>query len=76
MDGNADADAPADDRVSAAVAAAFPDRAVAALGATGPSWNDDNRTVSVEFADGGAAYLKAVVAGDGSAVARERAALD
>jgi aminoglycoside phosphotransferase (APT) family kinase protein len=62
-----------DSRVASALEAAFPGRGVADVRATGPSWNDANRTVGVEFADGGTVYLKVAADGDGSRVARERA---
>ncbi|MFC4552501.1 MULTISPECIES: phosphotransferase family protein [Halorussus] len=65
-----------DERLAAALDAAFTDREVTELGSTGPSWNDHNRTVRVEFADGRAAYLKYATDGDGSRVARERAVLE
>ena len=65
-----------DERLSAALDAAFPDREVAELRSTGPSWNDQNRTVRVEFANGRSAYLKYATDGDGSRVARERAVLE
>ncbi|MFC4357397.1 phosphotransferase family protein [Halobium salinum] len=64
------------DPVDAALGRAFPDRSVAEVGATGPSWNDSNRTVRVGFDDGRAAYLKLNVEGDGRRLARERAVLD
>jgi hypothetical protein len=57
----------------AAVDAAFPDRAVADVTGTGPSWNDQNVTAEVTFADGDTAFLKAALDGDGTRVAREHA---
>ncbi|WP_323675812.1 phosphotransferase [Halorubellus sp. PRR65] len=57
--------------VDPVLAAVFPDREVAAAGDAGPSWNDDNRTVGVEFADGERAYCKVAVDGDPSRAARE-----
>jgi len=50
--------------VRAAVEAAFPDRAVASADAVGPSWNEANETVKIDFDDGGTAYLKRAVDGD------------
>ncbi len=61
-----------DERVAAALDDAFPGRGVASVEPTGPSWNEENRTVSVEFDDGGAVYLKTTT-GDGTRFARERA---
>jgi aminoglycoside phosphotransferase (APT) family kinase protein len=57
--------------VEPVLADAFPDREVAAIGDAGPSWNDGNRTVGVEFADGERAYCKVAVDGDPSRAARE-----
>ena len=62
-----------DDRIAAALDAAFPDREVDDLGATGPSWNENNETVRVAFADGERVYLKVATDGDGTRIARERA---
>lgn len=64
-----------DSRVASALDDAFPDRAVEDMGSTGPSWNDLNRTVRVEFADGETVYLKVAADRDGSRIARERAVL-
>lgn len=64
-----------DESIDAALDDAFPDRAVAETGETGPSWNETNETVEVRFADGGTAYLKVAVDGDGSRIARERAVI-
>jgi aminoglycoside phosphotransferase len=61
------------DPVDAALAAAFPDRAVRDVEPTGPSWNEANETVRVAFADGTTAYLKVARDGDGTRFARERA---
>lgn len=44
------------------VTAAFPDRDVAAVDPSGPSWNDANETARVTFTDGEAVYVKAGVA--------------
>ena len=57
--------------VDAALSRAFPDREVAHVGEAGPSWNDDNATVGVEFAGGERAFCKVAVDGDPSRVARE-----
>ncbi|PSQ25736.1 aminoglycoside phosphotransferase [Halobacteriales archaeon QS_9_68_17] len=65
-----------DDRIAAALAAAFPDREAAETTPAGPSWNPTNRTVRVDFTDGGAAYLKIAVDGDGTRIARERTVTD
>ena len=64
-----------DDPAETALAAAFPDRRVADLVGVGPSWNGNNETVGVDFADGDRVYLKVAIAGDGSRIARERAVL-
>jgi aminoglycoside phosphotransferase (APT) family kinase protein len=61
--------------VEDALAAAFPDRQIVDSGAAGPSWNDDNHTVGVAFADGERAYCKVAVDDDPSRAARERAVL-
>ena len=64
------------DPVEAALRSAFPGRTVEALVGVGPSWNGGNETVGVDFADGGRAYLKVAVEGDGSRIARERAVVE
>ncbi|MXR41321.1 phosphotransferase [Halobaculum sp. WSA2] len=59
-------------------AAAFPGRPVAGVRSTGPSWNDDNETVRVAFADDrrpAAAFLKVALDGDGSRIRRESACI-
>jgi len=61
------------DRIETALDVAFPDRTVSETGPTGPSWNEDNETVRVTFADGEEVYLKVAVDDDGSRIARERA---
>lgn len=66
----------AGDRLASAVDAAFPEREVRDVGGTGPSWNDQNETVRVTFADGDAGFLKVATDGDGSRVARECALVD
>lgn len=65
-----------DAQTEAALRHAFPDRSVAEVGSTGPSWNDLNRTVELTFADGETVYLKISTTGDGERIARERALLD
>ena len=60
--------------VAATVRAAFPDREVASADVVGPSWNEANETVKVAFEDGGVAYLKCAVDGDGDRLERARAA--
>lgn len=65
-----------DEQVSDALQRAFPGRAVADVGSTGPSWNDLNRTVELTFEDGETVYLKISTTGDGERVARERAVID
>lgn len=65
-----------DDAVAAVLDDVFPDRAVDEVGPAGPSWNENNRTVAVSFADGDRAYLKVALDGDPSRIARERAALE
>lgn len=65
-----------DDIFAAPLRDAFPDRAVADLHGTGPSWNEANRTVGVEFTDGEQVYLKVATDGDGTRIARERAVID
>ena len=61
--------------VEPVLADAVPEREVVAAGDAGPSWNDGNRTVGVEFADGDRAYCKVAVDGDPSRAARECGAL-
>ncbi|MFW5917841.1 MAG: phosphotransferase family protein [Halorubrum sp.] len=61
--------------VVSALDEAFPDRTVAKLSGVGPSWNGANETVGVVFADGGRAFCKVAVDGDGTRIARERAVL-
>ena len=41
-----------DGRIESVLEDAFPDRDVDGLRSTGPPWNEQNRTVRVEFADG------------------------
>ncbi|WP_410765887.1 phosphotransferase family protein [Haloferax sp. DFSO60] len=44
--------------------------------ATGPSWNDSNHTVGVEFEDGTHVFAKISVDGDSTRIARERAVIE
>ncbi|TKX82139.1 phosphotransferase family protein [Halorubrum sp. SD626R] len=60
---------------AAALREAFPERSVERLTGTGPSWNGGNETVGVAFADGGRAFCKVAVDGDGARIARELAVL-
>lgn len=64
-----------DEAVTAALGAAFPERSVERLTDVGPSWNGANETVGVAFADGGRAFCKVAVDGDGTRIARELAVL-
>lgn len=47
-----------------------------AYGPAGPSWNDLNEAVRVEFADAEPAYLKVALDGDGTRITRERTAIE
>lgn len=60
---------------AAALREAFPERSVERLTGVGPSWNGGNETVGVAFADGGRAFCKVAVDGDGARIARELAVL-
>ena len=64
-----------DDRIASVLEDTFPDREATDLLPIGPSWNEKNRTVGIEFADGTRIYLKVATDGDGSRIARERAVL-
>lgn len=64
-----------DDRVAAALAAAFPGRSIDAVETAGISWNEFHRTVRVDFGDDEGCYLKVSAAGDGTRIAREAAVL-
>jgi len=63
------------DRVTTALADAFPNRSVDRLVDTGPSWNGANETLGVVFADGSRAFCKVATDGDRRRIARERAVL-
>lgn len=65
-----------DERITSVLETAFPDGDVEDVEVAGPSWNDKNETVGVEFADGERIYLKIAADGDGSRIARERAVID
>jgi len=67
-----------DDAIRRGLDAMFPGRSVEGVRSTGPSWNDDNETVRVTFADGrrpDAAFLKVARDGDGARVRREVACI-
>lgn len=64
-----------DSRTASVLENVFPDREVDDVGSTGPSWNEKNRTMEIDFADGETIYLKMAIDGDGSRIARERAVL-
>lgn len=65
-----------DEQIASVLSRAFPDREVAEVKSSGPSWNDQNRTVGIDFADGASIFLKMSNEGDGSRIARERAVID
>jgi aminoglycoside phosphotransferase (APT) family kinase protein len=62
-----------DDAIRTALAAAAPDREVAAVEEPGGSANPGNRTVRVRFVDGETAYLKIAVDGNRTRLARAAA---
>lgn len=64
-----------DDQIALVLENAFPDRSVDEVGSTGPSWNEQNRTVRIDFVDGQTIYLKVAIDGDGSRISRERAVI-
>lgn len=64
-----------DEAVASALEDAFPDRVVEEVGPAGPSWNENNRTTRIEFADNAPVYLKIASDGDSSRLARERAVI-
>ncbi|WP_144799099.1 phosphotransferase family protein [Halorubrum depositum] len=64
-----------DEAVTTALDAAFTERSVERLTDVGPSWNGANETVGVVFADGGRAFCKVAIDGDGTRIARELAVL-
>jgi len=67
-----------DDAIRRGLDAAFPGRPVDGVRSAGPSWNDDNETVRVAFADDrlpAAAFLKVALDGDGARIRREHACI-
>lgn len=60
-----------DDAVGTVLEDAFPDRVAEHVGSAGPSWNENNRTVRVEFAENEPVYLKIASDGDPSRLTRE-----
>ncbi len=64
-----------DDRIASALELGFPDRTVDDVRSAGPSWNDKNHTVRIDFADGDTIFLKVASDGDGSRIACEWAAI-
>ncbi|GGN93867.1 phosphotransferase family protein [Haloarcula pellucida] len=62
--------------IAAALTNAFPEREIEEVLPAGPSWNDLNETVRVEFADGQLVFLKIAADGDGSRITRECAVID
>ncbi|RDI70220.1 phosphotransferase family protein [Halopelagius longus] len=65
-----------DEDIAAALTSAFPEREIEEVLPAGPSWNDLNETVRVEFADGQSAFLKIAADEDGSRITRECAVID
>ena len=65
-----------DEDIAAALTNAFPEREIEEGLPAGPSWNDLNETVRVEFVDGQLVFLKIAADGDGSRITRECAAID
>ncbi|MFD1512842.1 phosphotransferase family protein [Halomarina rubra] len=65
-----------DDRLATALDCAFPDREVATVDTTGPSWNHRNETVRVTFGDDEQVYLKVATDGDATRIVRERAVVE
>jgi aminoglycoside phosphotransferase (APT) family kinase protein len=63
------------DQIASVLENAFPNRAVDDVRAAGISWNDNNRTVRVDFSDGQTIYLKVAIDRDESRIACERAAI-
>lgn len=64
-----------DDRVAAVLGNGFSGHEVDEVRSPGPSWNEKNHTVRVDFDDGTTIFLKVAVDGDGTRVARERAVI-
>ncbi|WP_435159514.1 phosphotransferase family protein [Haladaptatus sp. DFWS20] len=65
-----------EEQIASVLERAFPERDVAEVKPSGPSWNDQNRTVGIDFADGKTIYLKLSNDGDSSRIACERAVID
>jgi aminoglycoside phosphotransferase (APT) family kinase protein len=63
------------DQIALVLENAFPDRDVDSVGSTGPSWNEKNRTVRIDFVGGQTIYLKIAIDGDGTRIARERSVI-
>ena len=55
---------------------AFPGRTLEAVGRSGVSWNEGNRSVRVTFADGDAAFLKVATDGTDARIETELAAIE
>lgn len=66
----------ADEAVAVALANAFPGRNLEEISPAGPSWNDQNETVRVDFTDGETVFLKVATHGDGSRITRECAVIN
>ena len=64
-----------DEQIASALGDAFPGRDVETVNPSGPSWNEQNRTVGIEFTDGEQVYLKMANDGNGTRIARERAVI-
>ena len=62
--------------VESALNDAFPERDVDDVRPAGPSWNDLNETVRVDFTGGETFFLKIATDGDGSRIIRESAVID
>ncbi|WP_238717379.1 protein kinase family protein [Natronorubrum halophilum] len=62
--------------VAAALINAFPEREIEKVLPAGPSWNDRNEAVRVEFADGKPVFLKIAADSDGARITRECAVID
>ncbi|ADD04097.1 APH family phosphotransferase [Natrialba magadii ATCC 43099] len=67
---------PGDESIRWALDDTVPERAVNDVRSAGPSWNDQNRTVRVDFSDGEPVFLKVATDGDGSRIDRECAVID
>jgi fructosamine-3-kinase len=65
-----------DEYIRTTLTTAFPEREIEELRPAGPSWNDLNETVRVEFGGSQVVFLKIAVDGDGSRITRECAVID